>query len=79
MYILPAGDLNGLHSYLDQLQQGAESVSEWVIGGKIYLDYITINDIVNDMMKVSHRVAKKKTSMSLNFIQKFCFSSISYL
>ena len=35
-------------------------MSEWIIGGKIYLDYITINDIVNDMMKVSHSITKKK-------------------
>ena len=49
LVLLPVGDLDGLHSYLDLLQKGSDSVTEWIIGGKIYLDYITIHDIVDDM------------------------------
>ena len=50
--LCPTDNLDGLHAYLDILNQGSDSVSEWIIGGKIYLDYITLHDVVSDIKQV---------------------------
>ncbi|XP_067943917.1 nuclear pore complex protein Nup98-Nup96-like isoform X3 [Watersipora subatra] len=42
-------NLNELHSYLDQMQTGSNSISEWAIGGKIYLDYVTMHDVMEEL------------------------------
>jgi len=55
--ICVSDDLDSLHSYLDKLQQSCDSVSGWMTGGKIYLDYITIYDVVNDLRQVGYILA----------------------